>query len=75
MIVCPRPAARYVWERWPRYFAAFRRELVLEEVANRAGAPAPQLLAMGLLVRFDVLADDFEERICPVLRHDFANQR
>ena len=35
MMIAPRPAARFCWQRWPRYFAAFRRELFLEAAAFR----------------------------------------
>ena len=34
MVTCPRPAARFCWERWPRYFAAPRRELLWVERAR-----------------------------------------
>jgi hypothetical protein len=23
MVTCPRPAARFLWQRWPRYFGAY----------------------------------------------------
>ena len=35
MIICPRPAARYVWDRWPRCFAAMRREQLRDAFACR----------------------------------------
>jgi hypothetical protein len=41
MIICPRPAARFVWERWPAYFRAYRLALVADARAFRRGEASP----------------------------------
>jgi hypothetical protein len=43
MSICPRPAARSVWERRPRYFEAKRREQVRMELLPMVRRPNPTM--------------------------------